>query len=86
MVVNPEISILDPQRVIRRHRRFKILASGEVIIKKFEIPKLASFLLSPDQLPEQNSREITLKIPTNIGKSGHYPEIVNAVNRIELCD
>lgn len=86
MVVNPEISILNPQRVVRRHRRFTVSAAGKVTVRGFEVPKMRSFLLRPDQIPEQNWENIS-STPTNIAGSATYPEFAfNAVNRIELCD
>lgn len=86
MAVNPDINFQNPQKVVRRHRRFKILASGEVIIKGFEVPTLPSFLLTPDQVMEKSSRDIILKTPTSIARSDQYPELISAVSRIELCD
>lgn len=86
MAISPEIDTSPSQsRIVKRHRRFTVSDSGEVTIRGFEVPKLASFLLRPDQLPEQNLA-VTRSIPTSIAKSATYPELTFPVSRIELCD
>jgi len=65
MAINPDIDNgASSTRIVKRHRRYTVSASGKVTIRGFEVPKLASFLLRPDQLPEQNQETIP-SIPTS---------------------
>jgi hypothetical protein len=85
MAINPDIDNgASSTRIVKRHRRYTVSASGEVTIKGFEIPTIPSFLLRPDP-PEQNQETIP-SIPTNIARSGAYQELTFPISRIELCD
>lgn len=87
MALNPDINISNaPTRIVRRHRRYKVLASGEVVIKGFEVPTLPSYLLSPEQLNEQDPSGTPQRTLTSIARFNQYDELFAPVKRIELCD